>query len=75
MGTPAVTGTASGERLVVSYQKLVLVPRSAYDMWLVETDLPFRPSNTALGPGRRSQIGDEQKFREKFDVLLHCSRS
>ena len=41
--------------------------------WLVETVLLNRQSNTLLGPGRRSSKRDEQKIREKIDVLLHCS--
>ena len=43
--------------------------------WLVETVLLFRPSNTLLGPGRRSRPGDEQKIRETIRVLLLCSGS
>ena len=43
--------------------------------WLVETDSSFRQSSITLGPVRRSRNGDEQKFRETFDVLIHSSGS
>ena len=33
--------------------------------------MPFRLSNTLLGPGRRSRIGDEEEILEKIDVLRY----
>ena len=39
-------------------------------VWLVETVLFFRPSNTAPQPGPRSRSGDEQKIWEKFTLSL-----
>ena len=43
--------------------------------WLVETVLPYRPSNIPLGPGRRSSQDDEQKIRETFHVFIDISGS
>ena len=43
--------------------------------WLVETVLPYRPSNISLGPGRRSTRHDEQEIRGKYHVFINISGS